>query len=180
MDKSGQEKILKEGVFIRFLQKDNWEYIKRHNCSGIVIILAMTEDGKVLFVEQYRPPVDKMVIEFPAGLIGDVQGKADESLINGAKRELLEETGYQARKIVKLMEGPVSGGSSADIVTVVQAYDLTKVHEGGGDDTEEIIVHEIPLKDCNRWLIEQTQRGLLLEPKIYTGLYFLNQYNTIS
>ena len=102
--------ILAEGKFIRMLREDGWEYVNRCNCSGIVIILALTDDQKVIFVEQYRLPVRGQVIEFPAGLMNDGSARHHESVAAAAKRELLEETGYLARKIVKVMRGPAGSG----------------------------------------------------------------------
>ncbi len=163
---------------MRLVKKGEWEFVERNNCSGIVIIVAMTDDQKVIFVEQYRPPVDKRVIEFPAGLVNDHCHLKTESLLTAAKRELLEETGYQAQRMVELLKGPVSSGSSGDIVTMVLATGLKKVALGGGaDEFESIIVHEVDLKDVDAWLKRMENKAYLVEPKIYTGLYFLKNYN---
>lgn len=64
------------------------EYI-RH--PGAVVILPLLEDGTVLMERQYRYPLDRVLIEFPAGKID-----AGEDFLVCAKRELLEETGYTA------------------------------------------------------------------------------------
>src|SRR3989338_2614578 len=103
--------------------------------------------------------------------------KADknESMRTAAKRELLEETGYKAGKIVKLLTGPVSSGFTADIVTVVRAYGLRKVARGGGDHTENIVVHEVPLAKAEHWLKQMARKGCLIEPKVYAGLFFLTK-----
>jgi ADP-ribose pyrophosphatase len=170
---STQKIVLKEGRFIRFVQMGEWEFFERHNCKGIVIIVALTRDKKVLFVEQFRPPVGKSVIEFPAGLVNDHDPSQNESLLKAAQRELFEETGYRARHMKKLLDGPVSGGATSDILTMVRAYDLKKVGPGGGDGTEGITVHEVPLKNVYRWLKSQEKKGFLIEPKVYAGLYFL-------
>ena len=71
------------------------------------------------------------VIEFPAGLINDQGKKRKESLVAASRRELLEETGYTAKKFIKLLDGPASGGSSADILNIVRAQGLQKVAKGG-------------------------------------------------
>jgi ADP-ribose pyrophosphatase len=167
--------VLAEGNFLRLIREGNWEYVERNNCRGIVIILAMTVDERVILVEQYRQPVHKKVIEFPAGLICDDPKHKNESMATAAKRELLEETGYKAQKIVKLLTGPVSSGSSADLVTVVRASGLKKVSSGGGDHTERIRVHAIPLGKIERWLKRMSAQGYLVEPKVYTGLFFLTK-----
>ncbi|MCB9746982.1 MAG: NUDIX hydrolase [Candidatus Omnitrophica bacterium] len=166
-------RILKKGQYIHFLQKGPWEYIKRCNCTGIVIIVAMTDEKKVIFVEQFRPPVGQNVIEFPAGLVNDQVEYENETFLDAAKRELYEETGFEAQGIEKIMHGPVSGGSSADLVTIVRALGLKKIHPGGGNEDEDITIHEVDLDKVDHWLKTQEERGCLIEPKVYTGLYFL-------
>lgn len=176
--KDASVRVVHEGRFLHFVEKAGWEYIQRCNCTGIVIIVALTDDQEAIFVEQFRPPVDKHVIEFPAGLINDRPNAPVESLEQGASRELEEETGYRAKKMTKIMEGPVSGGSSGDLVTVLLAEGLEKVGSGGGDETEDIVTHLVPIREVDSWLLAQVERGCLLEPKIYAGLYFLKNYNT--
>ena len=169
--------VLKQGRYIRLLQKGGWEYVQRCNCTGIVIILAMTDDQKVILTQQHRVPVRKDVIEFPAGLVNDGGSPKKETALTAAKRELLEETGYLAKKIVKVIEGPAGSGLSSDILTIVRAYGLKKVGKGGGDATENIKVCEVPLPRVEKWLIQMQRQGKLVDPKIYAGLYFLNNYN---
>ncbi|MBF0531834.1 MAG: NUDIX hydrolase [Candidatus Omnitrophica bacterium] len=162
--------ILKEGRYFRFSRRGDWEFFSRKNCSDVAIIVALTDEGKVIFVEQYREPVRKKVIEFPAGLIND---HTPETFAQGAKRELLEETGYRARRITRLLKGPAQSGASADLVTMVRAYGLKKVSAGGGDRSEKIKVHEVILTEVPAWLKKMSRRGYLIEPKVYAGLYFL-------
>ena len=169
------QKVKYEGKYLQFIVEDGWEYVRRHNCTGIVIVVSMTDEGKVVLVEQYRPPVKGKVIEFPAGLINDQEADELESLESAAKRELFEETGYQAQRIDVLVCGPVSGGSSADTVTIVRAWDLKKTGPGGGDASEGIVVHEVELREVERWLSDREREGYLIEPKIYSGLYFLEK-----
>ena len=177
LNKKENKTTLKEGKFIRFMKRYDWEYVERNNCTGIVIIIARTEDHKVILTEQYRIPVRKNVIEFPAGLVNDLNSKIREALPAAAKRELLEETGYQARRMVKITEGPVSGGFTSDIVTIFKAQGLKKVASGGGDPTETIVVHEVDINKIDSWLNQKRKKGCLVDPKIYAGLYFLKKYN---
>ena len=167
------KKILFEGRFIRLIAEDGWEYVQRANCTGIVIMLAKTPKGRVIFVEQFRKPVAKRVIEFPAGLVNDTQGASEETLEEAARRELLEETGYQARRMKHLLSGPVSSGLSTDCLSFFLASGLKKVSEGGGDGTENITVHEVPLARVEMWLAAMRKKGKLVDPKVYAGIYLL-------
>jgi ADP-ribose pyrophosphatase len=65
------------------------EYIKH---PGAVVILPLLDDGTVLMERQFRYPLDRVFIEFPAGKID-----AGEDPLACAKRELEEETGYTAK-----------------------------------------------------------------------------------
>jgi ADP-ribose pyrophosphatase len=167
--------VLKEGRFLRFIRHEEYEYVERNNCTGIVIIVPVTDEGQVIFVEQYRLPVDSRVIEFPAGLVNDICGAKKETLSRAANRELLEETGYRAARLTKLLEGPVSGGSTSDQVTMFLAKGLKKTGKGGGDPTEMITIHEVPWRRAGQWLRAMERKGFLIEPKVYAGLYFLEK-----
>ena len=75
------------------------------------------------------------------------------------------------------MDGPVSSGCTADIVSIMRATQIRKVGKGGGDETESIRVHKVPLAKVDRWLTRKQQKGVLVDPKIYAGLYWLKKYN---
>lgn len=169
-----ERKVLFEGKYLRFLSIDTWEYVERIQGSGIAIIIPMTDDRKVILIDQYRAPVGKRVVEFPAGIVNDLNPKENESLVKGAKRELLEETGFAAKKMIHLTTGPSAAGASSAVVTFFHATGLKKVGKGGGDESEDIIVHEIPLAKVGKWLKAMEKKGRLVDPKVYTGLYFLN------
>jgi ADP-ribose pyrophosphatase len=170
---AGQKELLYSGKHVQFVKVGNWEFADRPGISGIVAIAAMTPEHEVLFVEQFRPPVGKNVIELPAGLAGDVSGCEKEKLAQAAKRELLEETGYEAGQIVFHTEGPPSAGIASEIVTFFLATNLVCKGNGGGDAHEKIIVHKVPLAEADTWLENQRQQGKLIDPKVYAGLYFL-------
>jgi ADP-ribose pyrophosphatase len=165
--------VIKEGKFMRLIREGGWEYVQRSNCTGIVVVAAMTSEKKVILLKQYRPPVKRHCIELVAGLVNDRGQKTKESMATAAKRELLEESGYKAKTVKKILTGPVSPGSSADCMTLFMAGGLSKFHEGGGDHTEDIEVFEIPLNRVEAWLRKMEKEGCLVDPKVYTGLYFL-------
>lgn len=77
-----------------------WEAAQRVNSHGAVLIIAeLRSSGEIILVRQFRPPTEREVIEFPAGLID-----AGESPAETAERELREETGYHG--VVKNISPP--------------------------------------------------------------------------
>ena len=161
------------GKWLRLKCRGRWEYAERTNPGGGVMIIAVTPDDRVLFVEQFRPALECMTIEMPAGLVGDVATSADESAVDAAHRELIEETGWRAARIEFLMAGPTSAGMSNEILAFVRAHELTRAHAGGGDETEDITVHEVPRAGAALWLVEKIRAGYSIDPKIFAGLYLL-------
>ncbi len=172
---AGIKKTLYEGKYVRFVDLDGWEFVERHGASGVVIIIAVTDARRLVLVEQFRPAMGKQVIELPAGLAGDIEGQEDEALITAAHRELIEETGYQAEEMVIVAEGPPSAGLATEILTLIEARGLKKIGEGGGDESEDIIVHEVPLDEVVPWLKEQAGKGKAIDVKIYGGLFFASR-----
>lgn len=167
------DKLLGEGKFLKLWNRNTWEFVQRKGCNGVAIIAAMTDDEKVILVEQFRVPVGKYVIELPAGIIGDKDLK--ESMKKGAQRELFEETGWLARKIEILMTGPAASGMSCEELTFCLASKLVKMGHGGGDEEEDIVTHEVPLDQVEAWLKRQEKKGKRIDPKIFSGLYFLKK-----
>ena len=167
--------VLAQGRHLRFVAEDGWEYVERNAVSGIAVIVAVTGEGRLLLIEQYRPPVRQRVIELPAGLAGDEPGHESEELAAAAMRELLEETGYQAETMIVLGGGPPSVGVSSEIVTFFRAQGLRRTGPGGGAGGESIVLHEVSLDRVDAFLAEKTAEGLLVDPKVYAGLYLLHE-----
>ena len=161
-----------DGKHIRLVRRGRWEYVTRKSVSGIVGIIAVTDDGKLLLVEQDRPPVNGSVIEIPAGLAGDIAGHETEALATAAERELLEETGYQATAMEYLTQGTASAGITDEVITLFRATGITRMGPAAGDGGEQITVHEIPLAGIDAWLDAQRQAGKKIDLKVYAGLYF--------
>jgi ADP-ribose pyrophosphatase len=170
-----EERTLGEGKYLRLVERRSWEFVHRHGCSGVVVIVAFTPEDRLLLVEQYRPAVSHRVIELPAGLVGDTVAWRDEALIDAARRELIEETGWQAAMLVPLAESPTAVGLSSERLSFFEARDLEKVGPGGGDHTEDILVHEVPRADLPSFLLEKQREGLMVDYKIYAGLYLAGQ-----
>ena len=164
-------RTLAEGRYITLVEEDGWEYVIRHGVTGIVIVVAVTDDGKLLLVEQERTAVHNRVIELPAGMVGDEVGRKSEALADAAARELEEETGYRARELVQTGQGPTAVGVSDEVVTFFDALGLTRVGPGGGDDEEDITVHAVPLSELPAFLAAKSAAGLAIDPKIFAGLW---------
>ena len=162
-----------EGRYLRLVRRGRWEYAERTNAGHAVIVIALTPERKLLFVEQFRVPMDARTIEMPAGLVGDTRD--DDTLEEAARRELLEETGWLAGDVRVLMVGPTSSGMSNELVAFVRARDLVRVHAGGGDETENITVHEVPVDDAPRWLAARMADGFAMDPKLWAGLWLLDR-----
>lgn len=164
---------LYEGHYLRLKKRGNWEYAERTNAGSAVIVIAVTPDEKLLFVEQFRVPMNCNTIEMPAGLVGDLD--EHDTIEAAAKRELLEETGWQADEVKVLIIGPSSAGMSNELIAFARARNLTRINTGGGDDSENIIVHEVPVKDAPRWLTQKMSEGYSLDPKLWAGLWLLEK-----
>jgi ADP-ribose pyrophosphatase len=176
MDMEVSSELLYGGKFLAFRRKGQWEYVERQNTSGCAAILAINKYNEIILVEQFRPPVQRRVIEIPAGLAGDTEGEQLETLIHAAKRELLEETGYEAQSMECLTEGPSSAGLSTELITFFRAQGLRKVSEGGGVGSEIIMVHSIALKGLRAWLDQKQREKCLIDYKIYSALYLAKIY----
>ncbi len=166
-------RILGRGRFLELVDEQGWEYVRRHASSGVVVIVATTDQQELVLVEQPRIPVRRRTIELPAGLVGDLPDSVAESLETAAIRELEEETGFVATAWRLLAEGPSSVGISTEVVTFFRATGLARVGPGGGDDTEDITVHVVPVAGVSAFLAEKAAAGALVDPKVFAALYFL-------
>lgn len=170
-----QKIILGEGRFLRLVSVDTWEYVERRKVADVVAVAAVTPERRLLMVEQYRPALGCSTIELPAGLVGDTDAFRGEALETAARRELLEEAGYEAEVMRAVTVGPSSSGLTSETITLFVAEGLRRVSDGGGDHSERITVHETPLDGIDGWLEAQAARGALIDPKVYTGLYFVGR-----
>jgi ADP-ribose pyrophosphatase len=138
------------------------EYI-RH--PGAVVILPLFDDNTVLLERQYRYPNDQVFIEFPAGKI-DV----NEESLACAKRELLEETGYQAREWQYLCTIHNAIAYSDEHLDIFLARGLT-AGERKLDDGEFLDVIQVPLAEMMAWVRE----GKVTDVKTVIGAFWLDK-----
>ena len=164
-------KIVFEGDHVLVIERDHWQYVERKKGKEAVAVIAETADGEVILTEQFRRPVNAQVIDFPAGLVGDEDPSAGAA--ETAKHELEEETGYTCESVELLAKGPTSPGITSEIVSLYRARGVTRKGKGGGVGGEDITVHTVPRGEIVKWLRKKQDEGVLVDLKLWSGLYFL-------
>lgn len=167
-----ETRTLYAGRYLSLRERRDWEFASRSNARAVAVLVAVTDDDELVLVEQYRVPVEATVLELPAGLVGD-QDDPDEAILVAARRELLEETGFEAAGMTALLTCPSSPGMSDERITFVRASGLRRVSAGGGDSSEDITVHCVPLAEVGAWIDRRLAGGTPVDPKIYAALYWL-------
>lgn len=162
-DRHVPEETVWEGRFIAAKKRGKWEYVSRTRNVSAAVILAV-DDGHVLLVEQYRVPVGAKCLELPAGLVGDeTEG---EEVAAAASRELEEETGYRAERMIDCGRFYASSGMSSEGFWLLRAEGLTRVGEGGGVAGEDIEVHRVPLADVPAFVAAKRAQGATVDAKM--------------
>ncbi|HEV2747746.1 MAG TPA: NUDIX hydrolase [Allosphingosinicella sp.] len=160
---SPQAETLWEGRFIAAKRIGKWEFVARTRNVSAAVILAV-DDGHAILVEQHRAPLGTQCVELPAGLVGDEeQGEAVET---AAIRELEEETGYRAERMVDLGRFHASPGMSSEGFTLLRAEGLSKVGAGGGVAGENIVVHRVALAEVPAFVAAKRRQGAAVDVKM--------------
>jgi ADP-ribose pyrophosphatase len=152
-----------EGRYIVAKREGRWEYVSRARNIEAAVILAI-DDGHVLLVDQYRVPLKAKCLELPAGLVGD--DSAGEAVEVAAIRELEEETGYRAARMVPLGRFYSSPGMVSESFTLLRAEGLEKVADGGGVEGEGITVHRVPLTEAADYVEARRAEGFAIDVKL--------------
>ena len=162
-DADKPEEVMWQGRFITTKTRGRWEYVGRARGIWAAAIIAIDEDSDgtrhVILVSQYRVPLGRFCLEIPAGLVGDDEGSEGELAVDAAIRELEEETGYHAERMEVLGEFYSSPGMVSESFTLLRATGLTKVSEGGGTDSENIIVHRVALRELGGFVERWREAG---------------------
>ena len=159
----GEPDIVWRGKYLEVKKLDTWEWVGRTRGVSAAVILAVDE-RHIILVEQYRVPLGRQCLELPAGLVGDEE--QGEEAATAAIRELEEETGYRAERMVDLGRFHASPGMSSEGFTLLRAEGLTKVGEGGGLESEDIIVHRVPIADVPAFVESKRAEGLAMDVKM--------------
>jgi ADP-ribose pyrophosphatase len=161
--------VMWEGKFVRALRRGKWEFASRARDIGAVVVLAEFE-GKVILVDQPRVAPGCRCVEIPAGLVGDQDPEA--TIESTAIKELEEETGFTAERIERLGQFYASPGMLSEAFTLVRAYGVRKIGEGGGDENEDINVHLVPRPDIANFLEQKRAEGFGIDVKLLLLLNF--------
>lgn len=149
-----------------------WEAASRRaRCGAVVVITRLMPSGRYLLIEQYRPPVDAMVLEFPAGLVD-----AGEDPRQTAVREVREETGYTGTVTWFSGDCLSSPGMSGETVAMaVLEIDETAPENRNPapdwDEGEHIDPYPVALPDVPEFLRQRLRAGVVVDSKVTS--YFL-------
>lgn len=116
-------------------------------------VVAITKTNEVVLVKQYRHGVQEVLLELPGGVVN-----SGEDPLEGAKRELMEETGYAAENIIEVGRIYPNPAIQQNTLYCYLAMDAEKVGEQHLDESEDIEVQLIPLDE----LIEMAVSGKFL------------------
>jgi ADP-ribose pyrophosphatase len=139
--------------------------IMLHN--GASAVVPVLEDGRILMVHQYRPAVERVTTEIPAG-----KRDEGEAFDTAAARELEEETGYRAGRLEHLITINPAIAYCSEKIEVYAAFDLQK-HEQHLDDDEYVEFEAYDIED----LVNMIYEGKIMDSKTIASLMaYYNKY----
>jgi len=118
---------------------------------GAVAVIAITDDRKIVMVEQYRKAMERSLVEIPAGKL-----EPGEEPLKTAKRELEEETGYVCERMEHVISFYTSPGFADELVHVYVAHQLSKKEDAASLDEDEFVeVIELTLEEAQQYIEEE-------------------------
>lgn len=151
-------KVFKDEVLLKNGAKSTREYVLHPGAVGVV---PVTDDNKIVLVEQYRYPVKRKLLEIPAGKFD----KPGEDPLECAKRELEEETGFKAEEFIYLGYIYTTPGFSNEIIHL---YLALKLYKGVINPDEDEILN-IHFEDFNK-VLEKCINGDITDVKTIAGI----------
>ena len=118
---------------------------------GAVAVIALTPEGKIVMVEQYRKALEQSIVEIPAGKL-----EKGEEPMKTAERELEEETGYACKKMKPLISFYTSPGFADELVHLFIAEDIYQLENASEEDEDEFVeLLEVSLEEAQSMIEEQ-------------------------
>jgi ADP-ribose pyrophosphatase len=133
---------------------------------GSVVVLPVFGDGRILLIRQYRHAAKEYLWELVAGRKDD-----GEDFLQGARRELKEETGYSAKKLKKILELFPTPGFVAEKMVLFLALGLTE-GEASPEDDEKIEKKIVTLEKAYDWI----RNGTIRDMKTTVGILFYDKF----
>lgn len=135
---------------------------------GAVAIIPITDEGKIILVEQYRKALERSLIETPAGKLEP--GEKPEVT---ARRELEEETGYGCHRLTFLQSFATSPGFADEIIHVYVAEDLYLVNEKADLDEDEFVdILEATIEEAEQMMAS----GKIFDAKTAYSILWAKEY----
>lgn len=129
---------------------------------GASAVVPVDTAGNVYLVRQFRAPLEKITVEIPAGKLD----APDEDRLEAAKRELREETGFQAEKWTKLTDMATTPGFCTEVISIYLATEL-RAGETDFDEDEFLGLVKMPLSEA----VARIMRGEICDSKTIAGLF---------
>jgi ADP-ribose pyrophosphatase len=144
-----------------------WEAVSRLNYNGVVVIIPITKENRLILIRQFRPALNNYVIEFPAGLIDP----GEDAELAG-RRELIEETGHAAENFELCTEGVISTGINSERWNILIAFNIKEVTDDvlrthPPDDNEDIEVIKVSIDNIYSELERYSREGDDIDLRIY-------------
>lgn len=133
-----------------------------------VNVVALTPEHDIVLIRQYRHGIGKVIWEIPAGMAHEV----NETYLDAARRELLEETGYASEKFIEIGNVSADPASYTNLTVSFLALNVEKISGQNLDATEEIEVSLLPLEEA----IQMATRGELPQALHVSALFFALSY----
>ena len=130
-------------------------------------IVAVTSSGEIVLIEQFRHGVEKMVAEIPGGMVDD-----GEDPTAAARRELIEETGYSAGRMIAIGKSFPNPAIQNNTIHHFLALDCEKTAEVAFDDHESIVTRLVPLSELENLV----HNGEITHSLAITAIYYAQRY----
>ena len=172
MMKKENESLMWEEVHTEHLIKDEWIDLRStswkfpdgsvygpfysYTRKDFVIVVASDTDGNYLCVNQFRQGIRQVTTEFPAGAIEGKDGKelSAELALAAARRELLEETGYESEEWKHLLTVPSDATISDNYAHLFMAKNCRRVSGQNLDETEFMNLLKLPAEEIEKLIRE--------------------------